>query len=163
MKTANQSNNARLKTHKSTLLLMFASKKPHSFVMLLVTWKRLIFGPPFLFQISNDVQPHYRGSLVNPKFAHLINACKVMAQLAVAHPVTIGTSQQEKFDICRWAALWKKYAGAKNRAAMAALLSPVQRVAEQSKLARELLDFSSVFLHILIRLALGTRLSSSAN
>jgi len=73
------------------------------------------------------------------------------------------TSQQEKFDICRWAALWKKYAGAKNRAAMAALLSPVQRVAEQSKLARELLDFSSVFLHILIRLALGTRLSSSSN
>ena len=55
--------------------------------MLLVPWKRLIFGPPFLFQISNDVQPRRRGSLVAPKFAHLLNACKVMAQLAVAHPV----------------------------------------------------------------------------
>lgn len=54
--------------------------------MLLVTWKRLIFGPPFLFQISNDVQPRRLGSLVTPKFAHLLNACKVMAQLAVAHP-----------------------------------------------------------------------------
>ena len=34
----------------------------------------------------------------------------------------------------------EEYAGAKNRAALAALLSPVQRAAEQSKLARELLD-----------------------
>jgi len=66
---------------------MFASKKPHSFVMLLVTWKRLIFGPPFLFQISNDVQPRRRGSLVAPKSARLLNACQVMPQLAVAHPV----------------------------------------------------------------------------
>src|ERR1035441_8250647 len=55
--------------------------------MLLVSWKRLIFGPPFLFQISNDVQPRRHGSLVTPKLAHLLNACKVMAQLAVAHPV----------------------------------------------------------------------------
>jgi hypothetical protein len=56
-------------------------------VILLIPWKRLIFGPPFLFQISNDVQPPRLGSLVVPKFAHLLNACKVMAQLAVAHPV----------------------------------------------------------------------------
>src|ERR1019366_9363321 len=62
-------------------------EKPHSLVMLLVPWKRLIFGPPFLFQISNDVQPRCLGSLVTPKFARLLNACKVMAQLAVAHPV----------------------------------------------------------------------------
>src|SRR5664279_5661600 len=55
--------------------------------MLLVSWKRLLFGPPFLFQISNDVQPRRRGSLVAPEFAHLLNPCKVMAQLAVAHPV----------------------------------------------------------------------------
>lgn len=34
----------------------------------------------------------------------------------------------------------EEYAGAKNRAALAALLSPVQRAAEQSKLACELLD-----------------------
>ena len=54
--------------------------------MLLVPWKRLVFGPPFLFQISNDVQPRRRGSLVTPKFARLLNACKVMAQFAVAHP-----------------------------------------------------------------------------
>jgi non-specific serine/threonine protein kinase len=37
------------------------------------------------------------------------------------------------------------YAGAKNRAALAALLSPIQRAAEQSKLARELLDSRAVF------------------
>jgi hypothetical protein len=37
------------------------------------------------------------------------------------------------------------YAGAKNRAALAALLSPVQRAAEQSKLARELLDSRAIF------------------
>ena len=39
----------------------------------------------------------------------------------------------------------EEYAGAKNRAALAALLSPVQRAAEQSKLARELLDTRAIF------------------
>ena len=39
----------------------------------------------------------------------------------------------------------EEYAGAKNRAVLAALLSPVQRAAEQSKLARELLDSRAVF------------------
>jgi non-specific serine/threonine protein kinase len=37
------------------------------------------------------------------------------------------------------------YAGAKNRAALAALLSPVQRAAERSKLVRELLDSRAIF------------------
>jgi hypothetical protein len=39
----------------------------------------------------------------------------------------------------------EEYAGAKNRAALAALLSPVQRAAEQSKLVRELLDTRAIF------------------
>ncbi len=39
----------------------------------------------------------------------------------------------------------EEYAGAKNRAALAALLSPVQRAGAQSKLARELLDKRAVF------------------
>jgi hypothetical protein len=39
----------------------------------------------------------------------------------------------------------EEYAGAKNHAALAALLSPVQRAAEQSKLARELLDSRAIF------------------
>jgi non-specific serine/threonine protein kinase len=39
----------------------------------------------------------------------------------------------------------EEYAGTKNRAALAALLSPVQRAAEKSKLARELLDSRAVF------------------
>ena len=39
----------------------------------------------------------------------------------------------------------EEYAGAKNGAALASLLSPVQRAAEQSKLARELLDSRAVF------------------
>jgi non-specific serine/threonine protein kinase len=39
----------------------------------------------------------------------------------------------------------EEYAGAKNRAALAALLSPVQRAAEQSKLVRELLDSRAIF------------------
>jgi non-specific serine/threonine protein kinase len=39
----------------------------------------------------------------------------------------------------------EEYAGARNRAALAALLSPVQRAAQQSKLARELLDSRAVF------------------
>jgi SNF2 family DNA or RNA helicase len=39
----------------------------------------------------------------------------------------------------------EEYAGTKNRAALAALLSPVQRAAEQSKVARELLDSRAVF------------------
>ena len=39
----------------------------------------------------------------------------------------------------------EEYAGTKNRTALAALLSPVQRAAEQSKLARELLDSRAVF------------------
>ena len=53
-------------------------KQPHSLVMLLIPWKLLIFGPPFLFQISNDVQSRGCGSSVTPKFGHLLNACKVM-------------------------------------------------------------------------------------
>ena len=48
--------------------------------MLLVAWKWLIFGPAFLFQISNDVQPRGRRGLVAPKFARLLDAGKVMAQ-----------------------------------------------------------------------------------
>src|SRR5204863_8106144 len=43
--------------------------------------------PPFLFQIRNDVHPRRRGSLVAPKFPDLLNAGKMMSQLAVAHPV----------------------------------------------------------------------------
>ena len=39
----------------------------------------------------------------------------------------------------------EEYAGAKNRTVLAALLSPVQRAAERSKLARELLDSRAVF------------------
>ncbi len=39
----------------------------------------------------------------------------------------------------------EEYAGAKNRTALAALLSPVQKAAEQSRLARELLDSRAVF------------------
>ena len=39
----------------------------------------------------------------------------------------------------------EEYAGAKNRPALAALLSPGQRAAEQSKLARELLDSRAIF------------------
>jgi non-specific serine/threonine protein kinase len=39
----------------------------------------------------------------------------------------------------------EEYAGTKNRTALAALLAPVQRAAEQSKLARELLDSRAVF------------------
>jgi non-specific serine/threonine protein kinase len=39
----------------------------------------------------------------------------------------------------------EEYAGAKNRSGLAALLSPVQRAAAQSKLARELLDSRALF------------------
>jgi len=39
----------------------------------------------------------------------------------------------------------EEYAGTNNRAALAALLSPVQRAAERSKLARELLDSREIF------------------
>ncbi|PWU15339.1 MAG: ATP-dependent helicase [Verrucomicrobia bacterium] len=39
----------------------------------------------------------------------------------------------------------EEYAGAKNRAGLATLLAPVQRAADQSKLARELLDSRAVF------------------
>ena len=55
--------------------------------MLLVPWKRLVFGPPFLFQIGNDVQSRRGSRLVTPKFAHLLDAGKMMPQFAVAHPV----------------------------------------------------------------------------
>src|ERR1017187_4109975 len=39
----------------------------------------------------------------------------------------------------------EEYAGAKNRAALAALLAPIQRAAEQSKVARQLLDSRAIF------------------
>ena len=38
-----------------------------------------------------------------------------------------------------------EYAGANNRAALAALLAPIQRAAEQSKVARQLLDSRAIF------------------
>src|SRR5208282_477451 len=68
-------------------LLGISLEQPYLLVVLLVPGKRLVFGPPFLFQISNDVQPRRRLSLVPPKFAHVLNACKVMAELAVSHPI----------------------------------------------------------------------------
>jgi hypothetical protein len=55
--------------------------------MLLVPRKRLLFGPPFLFQVSDDVKLRGCGCLVAPKFPHLFDTCKVMTQFAVAHPV----------------------------------------------------------------------------
>ena len=63
-----------------------------------------------------------------------------------AHPFaflatyTNRVSEQGKVQHVPLGRALEEYAGAKNRAALAALLSPVQRAAEQSKLARELLD-----------------------
>jgi hypothetical protein len=67
-------------------------QQPHFLVMLLVPWKGLIFVPPFLFQISDDVQPPRRGSLITPKFAHLLNACKVMAQFFALYSTRLAIS-----------------------------------------------------------------------
>ena len=68
-----------------------------------------------------------------------------------AHPFaflatyTHGISEQGKAQHLPLGRALEEYAGAKNRAALAALLSPVQRAAEQSKLARELLDSRAIF------------------
>jgi len=56
-------------------------EQPHSLVTLLVPWKRLIFGPSFLLQISGNVPPRRSGSLVAPKSERLLNVCKVMVYL----------------------------------------------------------------------------------
>jgi superfamily II DNA or RNA helicase len=58
---------------------------------------------------------------------------------------THGVSEQGKAQHLPLGRALEEYAGAKNRAALGALLTPVQRAAEQSKLARELLDSRAVF------------------
>ncbi|MGH7990653.1 MAG: DEAD/DEAH box helicase, partial [Limisphaerales bacterium] len=68
-----------------------------------------------------------------------------------AHPFaflatyTDRVSEQGKVQHLPLGRALEEYAGAKNRAALAALLSPVQRAAEQSKVARQLLDSRAVF------------------
>ena len=58
---------------------------------------------------------------------------------------THGVSVQGKAQHLPLGRALEHYAGAKNRAALGALLTPVQRAAEQSKLARELLDSRAIF------------------
>jgi non-specific serine/threonine protein kinase len=58
---------------------------------------------------------------------------------------THGVSEQGKAQHLPLGRALEEYAGAKNRAALGALLTPVQRAAEQSKLARELLDSRAIF------------------
>ena len=58
---------------------------------------------------------------------------------------THGISEQGRAQHLPLGRALEEYAGTKNRTALAALLSPVQRAAEKSKLARELLDSRAVF------------------
>ncbi len=58
---------------------------------------------------------------------------------------THGVSEQGKAQHLPLGRALEDYAGASNRAALGALLTPVQRAAEQSKLARELLDSRAIF------------------
>jgi non-specific serine/threonine protein kinase len=58
---------------------------------------------------------------------------------------THGVSEQGKAQHLPLGRALEEYAGAKNRAALGELLTPVQRAAEQSKLARELLDSRAIF------------------
>ena len=68
-----------------------------------------------------------------------------------AHPFaflatyTNRVSEQGKVQHLPLGRALEEYAGAKNRAALAALLSPVQRAAEQSQVARQLLDSRAIF------------------
>jgi hypothetical protein len=68
-----------------------------------------------------------------------------------AHPFaflatyTNRVSEQGKVQHLPLGRALEEYAGAKNRTALAALLSPVQRAAEQSKVARQLLDSRAIF------------------
>ncbi len=68
-----------------------------------------------------------------------------------AHPFaflatyTNRVSEQGKVQHLPLGRALEEYAGAKNRAALAALLSPVQRAAEQSKVARQMLDSRAIF------------------
>jgi SNF2 family DNA or RNA helicase len=58
---------------------------------------------------------------------------------------THGVSEHGKAQHLPLGRALEEYAGAKNRNALGALLTPVQRAAEQSKLARELLDSRAIF------------------
>ena len=58
---------------------------------------------------------------------------------------THSISEQGKVQHVPLGRALEEYAGGKNRAALTALLSPIQRAAERSKLARELLDSRAVF------------------
>ncbi len=68
-----------------------------------------------------------------------------------AHPFaflatyTNRVSEQGKVQHLPLGRALEEYAGAKNRAALAALLAPVQRAAELSKLARQMLDSRAIF------------------
>ncbi|MGO8699850.1 MAG: DEAD/DEAH box helicase [Limisphaerales bacterium] len=58
---------------------------------------------------------------------------------------THGVSEQGKAQHLPLGRALEEYAGAKNRTVLGALLTPVQRAAEQSELARELLDSRAIF------------------
>jgi hypothetical protein len=55
--------------------------------MLLVFWKRSVFGPTFHLEISNDVRLGRCRRVITPKFAHLIYPGLVMPEPPMAHPV----------------------------------------------------------------------------
>ena len=64
----------------------------------------MIFGPPFLFQISNHVQSSRRCCLVTQKFAHLFDACKADgAALRVNRTLSGMKSRRKdlKIPVCR--------------------------------------------------------------
>jgi hypothetical protein len=68
-------------------VLSSRSKQPYLLIVVLIPWKRIILCPTLLLQVSNDVQTGRLSGLVTPNLPHLVNACKMMAQSAMAHPV----------------------------------------------------------------------------
>jgi non-specific serine/threonine protein kinase len=119
-----------------------------------------------LAQIWDELQAHARAAIAHAdgRVASYLRACnpawhavgRVSFHLAenkrnAAYPFaflatyTHRLSEQGKVQHIPLGRALEEYAGAKNRAALAALLSPVQRAAERSKLVRELLDTRAIF------------------
>jgi len=87
-----------------------------------------------LWNVVGRVTFHLAENKRNPAqpFAFLATYTNQVSEQGKAQHLPLGRALEE-------------YAGARNRAALTALLSPVQRAAEQSKVARQLLDSRAIF------------------
>jgi len=64
-------------------------KKPHFHIMLLIVGKRIVFCPPFLLQIADDMLPGRPARLLPKERNHPPDSFLMMPYLPVPHPISL--------------------------------------------------------------------------